>query len=73
MVFLFVRLVEKKDGAKYKNLKNWNGSIGYGLGSGSPLSPSFNFGLEFAQNSQVSRFYSFSHFIVPFTTPTVSI
>ncbi|KAL8199465.1 hypothetical protein R6Q57_013033 [Mikania cordata] len=49
---------EKKDGAKYKNLKNWNCAIGYGVGSGSPLSPSFNFGLEFAQNSQfIASFY----------------
>ncbi|CAH1420669.1 unnamed protein product [Lactuca virosa] len=49
---------EKKDGAKYKNLKNWNCAIGYGLGSGSPLSPSFNFGLEYAQNSQfIASFY----------------
>ncbi|KAI3768721.1 hypothetical protein L2E82_19551 [Cichorium intybus] len=49
---------EKKDGAKYKNLNNWNCAIGYGLGSGSPLSPSFNFGLEYAQNSQfIASFY----------------
>ncbi|GJW63315.1 hypothetical protein Tco_0115199 [Tanacetum coccineum] len=54
---------EKKDGAKYKNLKNWNGSIGYGLGSGSPLSPSFNFGLEFAQNSQFIASF-FQHVVV---------
>ncbi|KAI7735361.1 hypothetical protein M8C21_017535 [Ambrosia artemisiifolia] len=46
---------EKAGGAKYKNLKNWNCAIGYGIGSGSPLSPSFNFGLEFAQNSQVKN------------------
>ncbi|KAK1441223.1 hypothetical protein QVD17_07066 [Tagetes erecta] len=49
---------EKKDDAKYKNLKNWNYAIDYGIGSGSPLSPSFNFGLEFAQNSQfIASFY----------------
>nr|XP_043615716.1 uncharacterized protein LOC122587606 [Erigeron canadensis] len=49
---------EKKDGAKYKNLKNWNYAVGYGIGSGSPLKPSFNFGLEFAQNSQfIASFY----------------
>ncbi|KAL0343997.1 UNVERIFIED_CONTAM: hypothetical protein Sangu_1287100 [Sesamum angustifolium] len=41
-----------KDGAGYKNLANWSCAIGYGLGSGSPLSPSFNFGLELAKNSQ---------------------
>ncbi|GFY87189.1 hypothetical protein Acr_05g0008280 [Actinidia rufa] len=32
-----------KDGARYKNLANWSCAIGYGLGSGSPLTPSFNF------------------------------
>ncbi|KAJ9562597.1 hypothetical protein OSB04_007757 [Centaurea solstitialis] len=49
---------EKKDGAKYKNLKNWDCAVGYGIGSGSPLSPSFNFGLEFKQNSQfIASFY----------------
>ncbi|XP_022884039.1 uncharacterized protein LOC111400839 isoform X2 [Olea europaea var. sylvestris] len=42
-----------KGGTKYKNLENWSCAIGYGLGSGSPLSPSFNFGLELAKNSQV--------------------
>ncbi|KAL0450662.1 UNVERIFIED_CONTAM: hypothetical protein Slati_1622600 [Sesamum latifolium] len=47
-----------KDGAGYKNLANWSCAIGYGLGSGSPLSPSFNFGLELAKNSQfIASFY----------------
>ncbi|CAI9111043.1 OLC1v1011176C1 [Oldenlandia corymbosa var. corymbosa] len=47
-----------KDVAKYKNLANWSCAIGYGLGSGSPLSPSFNFGLELAKNSQfIASFY----------------
>jgi hypothetical protein len=32
---------------------NWSCAIGYGVGSGSPLSPSFNFGLELAKSSQV--------------------
>ncbi|KAL0424289.1 UNVERIFIED_CONTAM: hypothetical protein Sradi_0963700 [Sesamum radiatum] len=44
-----------KDGARYKNLANWSCAIGYGLGSGSPLSPSFNFGLELAKNSEVKN------------------
>ncbi|KAG8384827.1 hypothetical protein BUALT_Bualt04G0158800 [Buddleja alternifolia] len=44
-----------KDGARYKHLANWSCAIGYGLGSGSPLSPSFNFGLELAQNSKVKN------------------
>lgn len=47
-----------KDGARYKNLANWSCAVGYGLGSGSPLSPSFNFGLELARNSQfIASFY----------------
>ncbi|XP_048498930.1 uncharacterized protein LOC104907659 isoform X2 [Beta vulgaris subsp. vulgaris] len=41
-----------KDDFRFKNLKNWSCAIGYGLGSGSPLSPSFNFGLELANSSQ---------------------
>ncbi|KAJ0712497.1 hypothetical protein HanOQP8_Chr09g0335511 [Helianthus annuus] len=54
----FCASVVEKEGAKYKNLKNWNYAIGYGIGSGSPLSPSFNFGLEFAQNSKfIASFY----------------
>ncbi|KAB1209175.1 hypothetical protein CJ030_MR6G015601 [Morella rubra] len=44
-----------KDGAMYKNLMNWSCAIGYGVGSGSPLSPSFNFGLELAKSSQVKN------------------
>ncbi|XP_073155442.1 uncharacterized protein [Henckelia pumila] len=47
-----------KDGARFKNIENWSCAIGYGLGSGSPLSPSFNFGLELAKNSQfIASFY----------------
>ncbi|KAI7741380.1 hypothetical protein M8C21_000840 [Ambrosia artemisiifolia] len=46
---------EKKEDARYRSLKNWNYAIGYGLGTGSPLSPSFNFGLELAQNSKVKN------------------
>lgn len=50
--------VGSKDVPKYKNLNNWSCAIGYGLGSGSPLSPSFNFGLELAKNSQfIASFY----------------
>ncbi|MFS7980598.1 hypothetical protein Hanom_Chr10g00941271 [Helianthus anomalus] len=49
---------EKKEDARYRNLKNWNCAIRYGLGTGSPLSPSFNFGLELAQNLQfIVSFY----------------
>ncbi|KAJ6949532.1 hypothetical protein NC651_003499 [Populus alba x Populus x berolinensis] len=47
-----------KDGAKYKNLMNWSAAVGYGVGSGSPLSPSFNFSLELAKTSQfIASFY----------------
>ncbi|PHU25556.1 hypothetical protein BC332_03888 [Capsicum chinense] len=47
-----------KNEQKYKNLDNWSCAIGYGVGSGSPLSPSFNFGLELAKNSQfIASFY----------------
>ncbi|KAF5479591.1 hypothetical protein F2P56_000400 [Juglans regia] len=47
-----------KDGAKYKNLRNWSCAIGYGVGSSSPLSPSFNFGLELNKSSQfIASFY----------------
>lgn len=47
-----------RDALKFKYLKNWSCAIGYGLGSGSLLSPSFNFGLELANSSQfVASFY----------------
>ncbi|CAN6572202.1 unnamed protein product [Malus baccata var. baccata] len=47
-----------KDTQKYKNLKNWSAAIGYGVGSSSPLSPSFNFGLELSRSSQfIASFY----------------
>ncbi|KAJ8774898.1 hypothetical protein K2173_019902 [Erythroxylum novogranatense] len=47
-----------KANAKYKNLMNWSAAIGYGVGSGSPLSPSFNFCLELAKSSQfIASFY----------------
>ncbi|KAI8541483.1 hypothetical protein RHMOL_Rhmol08G0064400 [Rhododendron molle] len=44
-----------KEGTRYNNLENWSCAIGYGLGSGSPLSPSFNFGLQLARSSQVKN------------------
>lgn len=47
-------LDENKDTAKYSDLRNWSCAAGYGVGSRSPLSPSFNFGLELARSSQVS-------------------
>ncbi|XP_075667906.1 uncharacterized protein LOC142637820 [Castanea sativa] len=46
------------DRANYKNLKDWSCAIGYGAGSGSPLSPSFNFGIELAKSSElIASFY----------------
>ncbi|KAE8689330.1 protease Do-like 1 [Hibiscus syriacus] len=44
-----------KDEMKYKNMLNWSCAVGYGIGSGSLLSPSFNFGLELANSSQVKN------------------
>lgn len=42
----------------FTDLKNWNCAIGYGVGSSSPLSPSFNFALELVRSSQlVASFY----------------
>ncbi|KAF7801511.1 plant/K24A2-2 protein [Senna tora] len=41
--------------SKLTNLMNWSCAIGYGVGSGSPLSPSFNFGLELVKSSQVKN------------------
>lgn len=47
-----------KDGQKFTNSKNWSAAIGYGVGSGSPLSPSFNFGLELSRSNQfIASFY----------------
>ncbi|CAK9308888.1 unnamed protein product [Citrullus colocynthis] len=47
-----------QDGGSLKNLMNWSCAIGYDVGSWSPLSPSFNFGLELAKNSQfIASFY----------------
>lgn len=42
-----------EDLAKYTDLRNWSCAAGYGVGSQSPLSPSFNIGIELARSSQV--------------------
>ncbi|KAL2944687.1 Immunoglobulin superfamily member 22 [Bienertia sinuspersici] len=56
-------LYSTKDDSKLINPKDWSCAVGYGLGSGSPLSPSFNFGLELANSSQfVASFYQ--HLVV---------
>ncbi|TVU20197.1 hypothetical protein EJB05_36396 [Eragrostis curvula] len=39
----------------FTDLENWNCAISYGVGSTSPLSPSFIFALELARNTQVSK------------------
>nr|VDD26340.1 unnamed protein product [Brassica oleracea] len=50
----------KKDGKtysrnteKYRDVRNWSCAASYGLGSRSPLNPSFNVGLELTRNSQI--------------------
>ncbi|XP_061363206.1 uncharacterized protein LOC133306838 isoform X2 [Gastrolobium bilobum] len=49
--------------AKLSNLMNWSCALGYGGGSGSPLSPSFNFNLELVKSSQfIASFYQ--HMVV---------
>lgn len=52
------QFIGNKDASRLKNLENWSCAIGYGVGSTSPLSPSFNFGLELAKSSQfIASFY----------------
>ncbi|CAN6857690.1 unnamed protein product [Brassica oleracea] len=47
-----------KDTEKYRDLRNWSCAANYGLGSRSPLNPSFNVGLELTRNSQfIASFY----------------
>ncbi|XP_072993572.1 uncharacterized protein [Typha latifolia] len=46
-----------------KDLKNWSYAISYGVGSSSPLCPSFNFALELVRSSQlIASFYQ--HIVV---------
>nr|VDD26330.1 unnamed protein product [Brassica oleracea] len=52
-----------KDTEKYRDLRNWSCAASYGLGSRSPLNPSFNVGLELTRNSQfIASFYQ--HLVV---------
>ncbi|KAG7632841.1 hypothetical protein ISN44_As03g029340 [Arabidopsis suecica] len=47
-----------KDLAKYTDPRNWSCAAGYGVGSQSPLTPSFNMGIELARSSQfIASFY----------------
>ncbi|CAL9128496.1 unnamed protein product [Musa textilis] len=56
-------LYESKKPLCFKDLNNWSCSIGYGVGSSSPLCPSYNFSLELARSSQlIASFYQ--HFVV---------
>lgn len=53
LLFILLYSDGSEDDMKYKNKLNWSCAIGYGVGSGCPLSPSFTFGLELAKSSQV--------------------
>ncbi|KAL0827846.1 hypothetical protein Bca101_051524 [Brassica carinata] len=54
---------KSKDTEKYRDLRNWSCAASYGLGSRSPLNPSFNVGLELTRNSQfIASFYQ--HLVV---------
>ncbi|KAF3340031.1 hypothetical protein FCM35_KLT15802 [Carex littledalei] len=56
-------LEQKQSVIDLMDMKNWSCAIGYGVGSTSPLSPSFNFALELARNSQlIASFYQ--HIVV---------
>ncbi|RZC10346.1 hypothetical protein D0Y65_010907 [Glycine soja] len=48
--FMYPRPIQGN--AKLTNLMNWSCAMGYGVGSGSPLCPSFNFNLEIVKSSQ---------------------
>ncbi|KAK7266095.1 hypothetical protein RIF29_18735 [Crotalaria pallida] len=47
-----VQYEPQRGNEKLSNLMNWSCAMAYGVGSGSPLSPSFNFSLELAKSSQ---------------------
>ncbi|EOA24090.1 hypothetical protein CARUB_v10017321mg [Capsella rubella] len=52
-----------EDMAKYTDPRNWSCAAGYAVGSTSPLSPSFNIGIELARSSQfIASFYQ--HIVV---------
>ncbi|XP_027357883.1 uncharacterized protein LOC113867091 isoform X2 [Abrus precatorius] len=58
-----VQYEPQQGNAKLSNLMNWSCAMGYGVGSGSPLSPSFNFSLELVKSSQfIASFYQ--HMVV---------
>ncbi|TVU20210.1 hypothetical protein EJB05_36409 [Eragrostis curvula] len=47
----------------FTDLENWNCAISYGVGSTSPLSPSFIFALELARNTQLTASF-YQHLVV---------
>uniref|UniRef100_M8ARM2 Uncharacterized protein n=1 Tax=Aegilops tauschii TaxID=37682 RepID=M8ARM2_AEGTA len=54
----------------YTDPKNWNYAISYGVASTSPLSPSFNFSLELARNTQATKtLISLTLTVFTFTEP----
>ncbi|KAJ3684979.1 hypothetical protein LUZ61_014143 [Rhynchospora tenuis] len=56
-------LEQKQSVSDLMDMKNWSYAVGYGVGSTSPLCPSFNFALELARNTQlVASFYQ--HIVV---------
>lgn len=57
--WVFTFIGESKKPLCFKDLNNWSCSIGYGVGSSSPLCPSYNFSLELARSSQVCWFCCF--------------
>ncbi|KAL2335679.1 hypothetical protein Fmac_016892 [Flemingia macrophylla] len=58
-----VQYEPQQGNAKLSNLMNWSCAMGYGVGSGSPLCPSFNFSLELVKSSQfIASFYQ--HMVV---------
>ncbi|KAL5725150.1 hypothetical protein ACHQM5_008325 [Ranunculus cassubicifolius] len=54
---------QSKEGANYYDPNNWSCAIAYGVGSTSPLSPSFNFALELARCSQLNASF-YQHVVV---------
>ncbi|XP_010924254.2 uncharacterized protein [Elaeis guineensis] len=59
----YITPYEGKHLMNFKDLKNWSCAIGYGLGSSSPLCPSFNFSLELARSSQLTASF-YQHAVV---------
>ncbi|CAA7402304.1 unnamed protein product [Spirodela intermedia] len=52
-----------KDEVDFRHLKNWSWAVGYRVGSGTPLRPSFNVSLELAANSELTASF-YQHVVV---------